>query len=43
MRRSILSMSEVEVMNEPACEPVFEPVFEPGAPGFTDVKFIGSP
>ena len=39
MRRSILSMSEVEVMNEPACEPVFDP----GAPGFTDVKFIGSP
>ena len=39
MRRSILSTSEVVVMNEPACEPDLDP----GAPGFTDVKFIGSP
>lgn len=39
MSRSILSMSEVVVMNEPACEPVLEP----GAPGFTDVRFIGAP
>jgi len=32
-------MSDVVVMNEPA----WEPVLEPGAPGFTDVKFTGSP